>query len=147
MSRAYFFQQANFIPRIIDRLILPWVSWLRVKGVIGQTSVPSLTISEEKERYRITVAAPGFQNKDLFFKANHKKLFIRIFDQGPDSTQTEQAAEASEQNRFACSIRLPPEVRQHMIDAHLEHGLLFILLPKGFQKPDRKATSFSIYKQ
>ncbi|MCD2422141.1 Hsp20/alpha crystallin family protein [Niabella pedocola] len=131
MHRAHLFQKRNFIVRVIDRLILPWISWLRAKGVIGQTSVPSLNVAEEKDLYRIMVAAPGFQNEDLFFKTEHDELLISILGRGIRSTQKETVTGQNDQRDFSCSIRLPPEVSRHMIDAHMGEDALFIFLPKS----------------
>ncbi|MCF3107651.1 Hsp20/alpha crystallin family protein [Niabella sp. CC-SYL272] len=142
MSKDSFFQKRNFMPWVIDHFFLPWTAWLRTNGFIGQTVIPALKVSDEKDLYCITVAAPGMQKIDFLLKTKHNQLIIKILKENIPVVQA-QALRGRKHSGFSCTIGLPPEVHPNRINHHLNEGILSIFLPKKPDYSGLKATTFS----
>ncbi|MBZ4191623.1 Hsp20/alpha crystallin family protein [Niabella beijingensis] len=117
-----------------------------MNGFIEQTTVPALKVSDEKDLYKITVAAPGIHKNDFLLKTIRDELIIKILNDRKQIVQKDPVSKKKDHCDFSCSIILPREVKQSMIAAHLDEGALSIYLPKTSKCPDLKTTIFSNYK-
>lgn len=102
---------------------------------------PALDLSETPEAYFVEMAVPGMKAEDLNVTVENGVLTI--------SGEVKQNAESKERNfhrverrygRFSRSVSLPSTVRGDAIEAKLEHGILFLSIPKAEEVKPRKIT-------
>ena len=103
--------------------------------------VPALDLSETAEAYFVEMAVPGMKAEDLNVTVENGVLTI--------SGEVKQNTETKERNfhrverrygRFSRSVSLPSTVRGDAIEAKLEHGVLFLNIPKAEEVKPRKIT-------
>jgi HSP20 family protein len=103
--------------------------------------VPALDLSETAEAYFVEMAVPGMKAEDLNVTVENGVLTI--------SGEVKQNAETKDRNfhrverrygRFSRSVSLPSTVRGDAIEAKLEHGILFLSIPKAEEVKPRKIT-------
>lgn len=100
-----------------------------VKGV----SMPAVNVTENKNEYKLEVAAPGFKKED--FKLEVKNGYLTI------SGESKQESEKKEEDKytrrefryssFSRSFALPDNVQDAKISARYNDGILLITLPKS----------------
>lgn len=102
---------------------------------------PALDLSETAEGYFVELAVPGLRAEDLSITFENGVLTV--------SGEVKQASESKERSyhrverrygRFSRSVTLPASVRGDAIEARLEHGLLFLSIPKAEEVKPRKIT-------
>jgi HSP20 family protein len=108
-------------------------------------SVPAVNVLENKEGFKIEVAAPGLQKGD--FKLNLEKNQLTI------SAQKEQSEEESDHkytrkefkyNSFQRTFTLPNSVDGEKIVANYADGILSISLPKREEAKEKPAREIEI---
>ena len=94
-------------------------------------NVPAVNITERKDDYLVSMAAPGLKKED--FKIDVEGNLITI------SSETEEQKEEKEErytrqeysySSFERSFTLPDDINKDKIDAHYKDGVLELILPK-----------------
>ena len=94
-------------------------------------NMPAVNITERKDDYLISMAAPGLKKEDFKIDVEGNMLTI--------SSEKEEEKEESEEkftrqeysySSFERSFTLPDEVDKDKIDAHYQNGVLELTLPK-----------------
>jgi HSP20 family protein len=107
----------------------------------GAAFVPALDLSETAEAYFVEMAVPGLKAENLNVTIENGVLTI--------SGEVQQTEESKQRNyhrverrygRFSRSVSLPAAVRGDAVEAKLEHGLLFLSIPKAEEVKPRKIT-------
>lgn len=130
--------RSNLAPSLFDDFFKPWSelfdngsSWKRVM------SVPSVNITENKDHYTVSLAAPGLKKDD--FEVNLEDDILTISaEKEVEKKENDEKMTRMEYNytSFARSFTLPEDVKQDGIDAKYENGVLNLVLPRkdGSQK-------------
>ena len=94
-------------------------------------NVPAVNITEQKDQYLVSLAAPGMKKDDFNIDVDGNMLTI--------SSQKEESKEDKDKrytrreysySSFSRSFTLPDEVNKEKIDARYEDGVLKISLPR-----------------
>ena len=94
-------------------------------------NVPAVNITERKDDYLVSMAAPGLKKED--FKIDVEGNLLTI------SSETEEQKEEKEErytrqeysySSFERSFTLPDDINKDKIDAHYKDGVLELILPK-----------------
>ena len=119
------------MPSVFDDFFKPWNEWFD-GGVWGRTmNVPAVNITEQKDEYLVSLAAPGLKKEDFKIDVDGNMLTI--------SSEKEEKKEEKEEkytrkeysySSFSRSFTLPEEINQEKIDAKYEDGVLKISLPR-----------------
>ena len=129
-------------PSVFDDFFKPWNEWFGNGGSWGRVmDVPAVNITEEKDAYKVSLAAPGMKKGDFKIDINGNLLTI--------SAEKEESKEEKEKkftrkeysySSFSRCFTLPDKVNQEKIDAKYEDGVLKISLPRkeGAKKPAAK---------
>lgn len=103
--------------------------WVKpsVKGV----SIPAVNVSENKDAFKLKVAAPGFKKEDFKLEIKNGALMIS----GEHKTETEDKEEKFTRQEYAYSaftrsFTLPENVNGDDITAQYADGILKVVLPK-----------------
>lgn len=122
----------------------PWNDWFNA-GLTSRTmNVPAVNISERKDDFQVTMAAPGLKKED--FKIRLEGTILTI-----SSEKEEESEEKNEKftrreysySSFERSFSLPEEVNQSAIEAQYKDGVLSLTLPKK-EEAKRMAVSKQI---
>jgi HSP20 family protein len=108
-------------------------------------NAPAVNIAENKDEYRIEVAAPGLEKDDFKVNLDHNVLTI--------SSEKEHQSEDKDGNytrkefnyaTFKRSFTLPDSVNSESISAVHKNGILFITIPKREEAKIKPARQISI---
>lgn len=122
----------GLLPDIFDELSKPWNEWVERDNFRGtMLTIPAVNISEERDNFLVSLAAPGMTNED--FRVDVEGNILTI------SAEKEQTKEESVNgfNRreynfssFSRSFTVPEDVKTDSIAAKYENGILVLTLPK-----------------
>ncbi len=109
-------------------------------------NVPAVNVSEEKDQYKIEVAAPGMEKDDFKLNLDHRVLTISC-----EKKKEEEKKEKKYTRRefsftsFKRAFTLPESVNAEKIQASYKEGILHITLQKkaDAQKAEAKAIKIS----
>jgi len=107
------------------------------KPSVTGVSIPAVNVTETKDAFKLSVAAPGFKKED--FKLEVKNGFLTI--SGESSAEKEDKEETFTRkeysyNSFSRSFSLPENVKAEDVVAKYADGVLKVTLPK--KKADEK---------
>ena len=120
------------MPSVFDDFFKPWNEWFDKGGLWGRVmQVPAVNITEQKNDYVVSLAAPGLKKEDFKIDVDGNMLTI--------SSEKEESKEEKEKkftrkeynySSFSRSFSLPDEVNKEKIEATYENGVLKISLPR-----------------
>ncbi|MBC9929425.1 Hsp20/alpha crystallin family protein [Chitinophaga qingshengii] len=120
------------LPSVFDDFFRPWKDWASDFYGVHALTVPAVNVTEDKESYRLSMAAPGLKKSDFKIELEGELLTISA------ETETEKEEKSGKYSRqeynyssFSRSFHLPEGVSKDKIDAHYDDGVLKIRLPKN----------------
>ncbi len=122
----------DFFPSVFEDFFKPWSEMTEVNGLWGKTlTMPAVNISEDKDFYKISVAAPGLEKKDFNIDVEGNMLTISS-EKEEKKEETNERLTRKEYNysSFSRSFTLPEAVMTEKIEAMYEGGELKVMLPK-----------------
>jgi len=120
------------IPTLFNDFFKPWDEWFD-NGIWFKTmNTPSVNITEEKDHYLVSLAAPGLKKNDFKITINDKNMLTVSCEKEEESDEEDKNFTRHEYNysSFSRSLSLPEEVKKDNIDARYEDGILHITLPR-----------------
>ncbi|GEP96994.1 Hsp20/alpha crystallin family protein [Chitinophaga cymbidii] len=120
----------SLLPAFWDELFPGWLDFNGKKNTPFLT-VPAVNISEEKDHFKITLAAPGLKKEDFNINVTGSLLTISA---ETTSSREEKGKKFTRQeynySSFSRSFDLPESVLSDKIDAAYADGVLLLTLPK-----------------
>ena len=123
---------AERMPSAFDDFFKPWNEWFDNGGLRGRAmNVPAVNITEHKNEYQVSLAAPGLKKDDFKIDVNGNMLTI--------SSEKEENKEEKDKrftrkeysySSFSRSFTLPEEINKEKIEAKYEDGVLRISMPR-----------------
>ena len=103
--------------------------------------LPSVDITEDKDRYEITVEIPGVRKEDV--KVNIHDNILTIEGEKKGSTEKKEGSSYRSERyfgKFSRSFTLNSEIDADKVKADFENGVLKIALPKSEKVKPRQIT-------
>ncbi|HVS98633.1 MAG TPA: Hsp20/alpha crystallin family protein [Puia sp.] len=136
MSTKDLIRKRESLPSLFNDFFRPWGSFFDTNGgslfeTLNPVTIPAVNISENKERFEVTLAAPGMKKEDFNIDVDGNTLTI--------SAETKEEKELKDDrytrkeysySSFSRSFSLPDGVNKDKIDAGYENGILKLSLPK-----------------
>jgi len=136
MSTKDLTRKRESLPSLFNDFFRPWGSFFDTNGgslidTLNPVTIPAVNISENKERFDVTIAAPGMKKDDFNIDVDGNTLTI--------SAETREEKEEKENrytrkeysySSFSRSFSLPDGVNKDKIDASYDNGILKLSLPK-----------------
>lgn len=119
------------MPFVFDEFFKPWNEWFE-GGVFGRTmNIPAVNITEQKDDYLVSLAAPGLKKDDFKIDIEGNMLVISC-EKEEKKEEKEMKFTRKEYNytSFERSFTLPDEILREKIEARYEDGILKLFLPK-----------------
>lgn len=99
---------------------------------LGRTmNVPAVNITDRKDDYLVSMAAPGLKKED--FKIGMEGNLLTISSEKEEENEEKDEKYTRQEysySSFERSFTLPDEVNKDKIDAHYKNGVLELVLPK-----------------
>lgn len=119
------------IPNVFNDFFKPWNEFFE-GGLLGRTmEIPAVNITEQKEEYMVSLAAPGLKKED--FKIDVEGNMLTISCEKEEKKEEKEAKFTRKEYNFTSferSFTLPDEVNKEKIEARYEDGILKLALPK-----------------
>ena len=94
-------------------------------------NVPAVNITDRKEDYLVSMAAPGLKKEDFKIDVEGNMLTISSEKEEKNEEKDEKyTRQEYSYSSFERSFTLPDEVNKDKIDAHYQDGVLKLILPK-----------------
>lgn len=121
------------MPALFDEFFKPWNEWFDNGGNYwGRVmSVPAVNITENKNEYQVSLAAPGMKKED--FKIDVDGNILTISSEKEENKEEKDKKFTKKEysySSFSRSFTLPDEVNKEKIDARYENGVLNLVLPR-----------------
>lgn len=98
-----------------------------VKGI----TIPAVNVTENKNEFKVEVAAPGFKKEDFNLEIKNGYLTINGETKAEEEKKDEQFTRREFRfNSFSRSFSLPENVKETDIKARYNDGILLVTLPK-----------------
>ena len=117
----------EMFPSVFEDFFKPWNDWFN-GGLWGKTmTVPNVNITDNKNEYMLSMAAPGLKKDDFKIDVDGNMLTISSEKEEKDVSYTRKEYSYSS---FSRSFTLPDEVNKEKVEAAYEDGVLKLTLPK-----------------
>lgn len=119
------------MPFFMDDFFKPWDGWFD-KGLMGRMStVPAVNITENKDDFKVAMAAPGMKKDDFSIDMEGNMLTISC-EKEENKEEKDERFNRKEYNysSFSRSFTLPDDINKEKIEARYEDGVLKLVLPK-----------------
>lgn len=120
----------SLLPAFWDEFFPGWLDFNGKKNSPFLT-IPAANISEEKDRFSVSLAAPGLKKEDFRIDVTDHQLSVSAES---ESTKEEKGAKFTKQeynySKFSRVFDLPESVITEKISAAYADGVLHLTLPK-----------------
>ena len=118
------------MPSVFDDFFKPWNEWFD-NSWVRSMKVPAVNITEEKNQYLVSLAAPGLKKED--FKIDIDGNMLTITSEKEESSEEKKKKFTRKEysySSFSRSFTLPDEIKKEQIEAKYDDGVLKITLPR-----------------
>lgn len=137
MASGTLSKTSGLFPSVFNDLFKPWDTWFNESNGYTGLTVPAVNISEGKESFRVSMAAPGLKKNDFKIEVEGNMLSISA-ETSEEREEKDSRFTRKEYNfsSFSRSFTLPDSVNSEKIEAKYDDGVLKLTLPKkdGAQK-------------
>jgi HSP20 family protein len=132
MSTKALTRTSETFPTLFDEFFRPWEDRFSTGGLWGKPlTIPSVNVVENKDDYKISVAAPGLKKSDFNIDVDGNMLTVSCEkEETKDEKDSRQTRREYNYSSFSRSFTLPDEVAKDKIEAAYEDGVLKLNLPK-----------------
>jgi len=126
------------MPSVFDDFFKPWNEWFDNDLTGRAMKMPPVNITEQKEEYMVSLAAPGLKKEDFKIAVDGNMLTISSEkEENKEEKDKKFTRKEYSYSSFSRSFTLPEEINQGKIEAKYEDGVLKISLPRkeGANKP------------
>lgn len=115
-----------------EDLFKPWNEWFDNGNFFKRVQqVPAVNITENKDHYTVSLAAPGLKKEDFKIDVENNLLTISSEKEERNEEENEKVSRREySYSRFSRSFTLPEEIKQEAIEANYADGVLKIRLPR-----------------
>ncbi len=124
-------KRGDLFPSVFEDFFKPWSDWF---GSERTMTVPAVNIVDNKDDYRISIAAPGLKKNDFNIDIEGNMLTISCEkEESKEEKDDRYSRKEYNYSSFSRSFTLPEEVMKDKIEAVYEDGVLRLTLPKTEQ--------------
>jgi HSP20 family protein len=118
-------------PSLYDNFFKPWNEWMNTGMMDKVMSVPAVNVTENKDQYNVSLAAPGLKKED--FKIDIDANMLNISSEKEEKFEEKDEKFTRKEysyNSFSRSFTIPEDVKMEKIEANYFDGVLNITLPR-----------------
>lgn len=124
-------REGERMPVLFNDFFKPFNEWFDRESFLGRPlNVPAVNITETKDQYLVSMAAPGLKKDDFRIDMNGNMLTISS-EKEENFEEKDSRFTRKEYNftSFSRSFNLPEEINRERIEARYEDGILKVTLP------------------
>lgn len=143
MSTNALTKREDRLPAIFGDFFKPWNEFMELTGWGRTMTVPAVNITDTRDEYQLSLAAPGLKKED--FKIDVEGNMLTISSEKEESKEDKDGGlTRSEYNysSFSRSFTLPEDVNREKIEAVYKDGVLKLSLPKREEAKRTTATKY-----
>jgi HSP20 family protein len=146
MSSQTLTKQTPAFTSLFDDFFKPWRDWnpdFNGGRSFASLTIPAVNVAEDKDNYKVAMAAPGMKKGD--FKIDVEGNVLTISAETEEKKEEKNGKFSRQEynySSFSRSFNLPESVKKEKIEAHYEDGVLSLKLPK---KEDAKKDVASMH--
>jgi HSP20 family protein len=134
MSTRTLTRSTGLMPSVFEDFFRPWNDLFETtnSGLFGRVlTIPAVNITENKDDFKVSLAAPGMKKNDFNIDVQGNILTISA-EREEKKEEKEEDYTRKEYNfsSFSRSFTLPDEVNKEKIEATYVDGVLNLSLPK-----------------
>ena len=108
-------------------------------------NVPTANITETPKEFKLELAAPGLERKDVNVEVNNHTLTISAEKKEEKKEEKEGYSRREYSfNSFCRTFELPDNIKEGNIDAKYENGVLRVVVPKLKETPVKPAHKIAV---
>jgi HSP20 family protein len=132
MSTQTLAKTGTRFPSLFNDFFTPFTDWFDGGGLAGrEMNIPAVNITEQKDDYLVSLAAPGLKKDDFHIDVDGNMLTISCEkEENKEEKDIRYNRREYSYSSFERSFTLPDEVNKDKIDAKYEDGILKLVLPK-----------------
>ncbi|MBO9562655.1 MAG: Hsp20/alpha crystallin family protein [Niastella sp.] len=133
MSTKALTKSGDFFPSVFDDFFKPWNEMFGNGGSLfpRPLSVPAVNITDERDEYKVSLAAPGLKKEDFRIDVEGNLLTISCEkEEKKEDKDKRHTRREYNYSSFSRSFSLPEDVKQDKIEARYTDGVLHLSLPK-----------------
>lgn len=135
MSTQALTKSSEKMPSLFEDFFKPWNEWFDGNngGFFGRTvRIPAVNITEQKDAYKVSLAAPGLKKDDFKIEVDGNILTISSEkEENKEEKDKKFTRKEYSYSSFSRSFTLPEEINQEKIEAKYEDGVLKLSLPRN----------------
>jgi HSP20 family protein len=137
---------AERMPSVFDDFFKPWNEWFDNGGLLGRSmNVPAVNITEHKDEYQVSLAAPGLKKEDFNIAVDGNMLTISSEkEENKEEKDKKFTRKEYSYSSFSRCFTLPEEISKEKIEAKYEDGVLKISLPRKEEAKKLSATHIAV---
>jgi HSP20 family protein len=121
----------DIFPEMLDDFFKPWNERFTGNMWGKMLTMPAVNISENKDNFLVSLAAPGLQKEDFHVDLNGNTLTISCEKEEQKEDKLEKLTRKEYSfTSFNRSFTLPEDILMEKIEATYADGILNIVLPK-----------------
>ena len=110
----------------------------------ANATAPAINVIENEKDYKVELAAPGMTKNDFKVSVDESNNLVICMEKKDEKKEEKKDGKYLRRefsySRFQQSILLPDNVEKDKISAKVEHGVLFIDIPKVVDKKVQETT-------
>ena len=110
----------------------------------ANATAPAINVIENEKDYKVELAAPGMTKNDFKVSVDESNNLVICMEKKDEKKEEKKDGNYLRRefsySRFQQSILLPDNVEKDKISAKVEHGVLFIDIPKVVDKKVQETT-------
>lgn len=140
-------RREDLFPSLFENFFKPWNNdWFEKFELGKELTVPAVNISENKNDFKISLAAPGMKKDDFKIEVDGNLLSISAERENKkEENDTKFMRTEYNYSSFSRSFTLPDGVKSDNIEAKYEDGVLKLVLPKKEEAKVMKAKSVIVH--
>jgi HSP20 family protein len=107
-------------------------------------NIPSVNVSESKEQYALSVAAPGLDKKDIHVQVDGDMITISAEKERKEETNGKYNRREYNYSSWSRSFTIPEDADQSKIRAEYKNGELKIDLPRTGKKLPKNVKAITV---
>jgi len=134
------------MPSVFDDFFKPWNEWFDKSGFpVRMMNLPAVNITEHKDEYQVSLAAPGLKKDDFHIDVDGNMLTISS-EKEENKEEKDKKFTRKEYNysSFSRTFTLPEEINKEKIEARYEEGVLKLSLPRKEEAKKTEAKHIAV---
>ena len=146
METKTLIREDDKMPSVFNNAFSPWNEWLDNEFSFKKLMrIPSVNISQQKDKYEVSFAIPGFRNKDIKIDVEGNMLTVHSEkEENVDEKGKKYARKEYAYSSFSRSFTLPEDVIQDKAEAKYDDGILTVSLPRKDKPAGSKTKQINV---